>query len=319
VRNLSPSPTPSTPQHDTQFAVAVTGQDSSITLYTLEHQSAGSGSTIFLLANLHPITTLKAVHAGPISGITFAPAPHPSKTQTARHINLASIGSMANTCVIHRIPLTLLPPSPTKGGKTETATEKGRYILALKAHKPSPRNILLATALLVALLSLLLQGVLEVRGLSRSVIGARRVTPVAWHRPGQWYGLVETQAGEVPFPVVVGGATSGGAVGRGGGGGVLGEYAAAVADAAAGGAGAGEEKKKVVVLHAEGEEVVRVEGHDAERHGQARGWEDLHAAQKEAWKSALKKAGQWGEDVGEAVFRGVLFGEIAGVVGGMVA
>jgi hypothetical protein len=315
VRNLSPPSTPSTPQHDTQFAVAVTGQDSSITLYTLEHQSAGTGSTIFLLANLHPITTLKAVHAGPISGITFAPAPHPSKTQTARHINLASIGSMANTCVIHRIPLTLLPPSPTKGGKTETATEKGRYILALKAHKPSPRNILLATALLVALLSLLLQGVLEVRGLSRSVIGARRVTPVAWHRPGQWYGLVETQAGEVPFPVVVGG----GAEGRGGRGGVLGEYAAAVADAAAAGGGAGEEKKKVVVLHAEGEEVVRVEGHDAERHGQARGWEDLHAAQKEAWKSALKKAGQWGEDVGEAVFRGVLFGEIAGVVGGMVA
>jgi hypothetical protein len=128
---------------------------------------------------------------------------------------------------------------------------------------------------------------------------------------------VETQAGEVPFTVVVGG----GAEGRGGRGGVLGEYAAAVADAAAAGVGgAGEEKKKkVVVLHAEGEEVVRVEGHDAERHGQARGWEDLHAAQKEAWKGVLKKAGQWGEDVGEAVFRGVLFGEIAGVVGGMVA
>jgi hypothetical protein len=267
VRNLSPPATPTSKQGDTQFAIAVTGQDSSVTLYTLDHQSIGD---INLIANLYPVTTLKEVHLGPISGLAFSPFTPPSKpspTQTP-YLKLASIGSMANTCIIHSLPL---KPLPTTTPSTATKQPTPRYVLALKSRRPSPRNLLLGSALVFALLALLLQGILEVRGASRPVIGARNFTPVTWHKPGRFYGV-------------------------------------AVAPSVGGG------------VHVTEEEVLRVvEGHDEEQHGPAKGWEELEEGQREAWKGALKKAGQWGEEMGEAVFRGVLFGEIAGVVGAMVA
>ncbi|KAK4157912.1 hypothetical protein C8A00DRAFT_29140 [Chaetomidium leptoderma] len=300
VRNLAPPATPFAKQGDTQFAVAVTGQDSSITLYTLEHQSVGD---INLIANLHPVTTLKEVHLGPISGLAFSPFTPPSSPSTttttqkkpAAHLKLASIGSMANTCIVHTLPLKTLPE--------QQPSQQRRYVLALKSRGPSPRNFLVGSALFVAFLALLLQSVLEIRGASRSLVGARSVTPVSWHSPGRYYGLSETSSSSSQL---------------------LTQYhrdlAAAAAAAAAGkeGGGEGEEKKKVVVLH-HVEEEVRVEGHDEERHGEARGWEELHPLQKEAWKEKLKRAGHWGEEMGEAVFKGVFFGQIAGVVGAMVA
>ncbi|KAH6850174.1 hypothetical protein B0I37DRAFT_370925 [Chaetomium sp. MPI-CAGE-AT-0009] len=298
VRNLSPPATPTSKQGDTQFAIAVTGQDSSITLYTLDHQSIGD---INLISNLYPVTTLKEVHLGPISGLAFSPFSPPSKTpqtaattpSTTPHLKLASIGSMANTCIIHSLPLRKLPTITT----TATATTTPRYVLALKARRPSPTNLLLGSALVFALLALLLQGILEVRGASRPVIGARDFTPVTWHRPGRFYALAPAPA---PAPA---------------GGGVLAEYHDLASSAAA-----GEGKGKVVLHHVTGEEeVLRVEGHDEERHGPARGWEELEEGQREAWREKLKKAGQWGEEMGEAVFKGVLFGELGGVVRAMVA
>lgn len=302
VRNLSPPATPTSKQGDTQFVIAVTGQDSSITLYTLDHQSIGD---INLIANLYPVTTLKEVHLGPISGLAFSPFTPPSKpspTQTP-YLKLASIGSMANTCITHSLPLKPLPTTTTPSTTTTTTTKQQRYILALQSRRPSPRNLLLGSALVFALLALLLQGILEIRGASRPVINARSFTPVTWHKPGRFYGLAP-------------------AVGAGGGGGVLAEYHDLASSAAAAAAAGGKALPEKVVLHhvTEEEEVLRVvEGHDEERHGPAKGWEELGEAQREAWKGALKKAGQWGEEMGEAVFRGVLFGEIAGVVGAMVA
>ncbi|KAK3295956.1 uncharacterized protein B0H64DRAFT_396934 [Chaetomium fimeti] len=309
VRNLSPPATPTSKQGDTQFAIAVTGQDSSVTLYTLDHQSIGD---IKLIANLYPITTLKEVHLGPISGLAFSPFTPPSKSlpTTTPHLKLASIGSMANTCIIHSLPLRKLPPTTTSSTTTTTTTPPPRYVLALKSRRPSPTNLLLGSALVFALLALLLQGILEVRGASRPVIGARTFTPVTWHRPGRFYGVAPAST-----PI---------------GGGVLAEYhdlassATAAAAAAGGGADGGKVPEKVVLHHVTEEEeedgTLRVvEGHDEERHGPARGWEELEEAQREAWRATLKKAGQWGEEMGEAVFRGVLFGEIAGVVGAMVA
>ncbi|KAG7290570.1 hypothetical protein NEMBOFW57_000573 [Staphylotrichum longicolle] len=250
VRNLSPPATPSTPAGDTQFAVAVTGQDSSITLYTLDHQTVGD---VNLIANLHPITTLKEVHQGPISGLAFSKAPPSSSSssspQKSPHLKLASIGSMANTCVVHSLPLKRLPPS-------------GRSVLALKSRKPSARNFFLGSALFFALLALLLQGVLEVQGLARPVVGARGVTPVRWHKPGLYYGLATEQQPAVPSPLLPGGgeeaglfrAVPGPGVGRGEGGG-------GPAPRHRGGGSSGG-------------------GHDEERHGRAQGWEELPESQR---------------------------------------
>ena len=298
VRNLSPPATPSAQQEDTQFAIAVTGQDSSITLFTLEHQTLGA---VNLIANLHPVTTLKEVHLGPISGLAFShPTPPPTTTKTPSppppHLKLASIGSMANTCVVHTLPL-----KPHK-------TQPTRHVLALKSRAPSGTTFLVGSALFFALLGLLLQSILEIKGLSRSVVGARSVTPVSWHRAGAHYGLSTTpDAPPVNFhrpgsdytmstdPDALWGMVN--------------EKLAA--------AGPGGEK---VVLHHDLQQggVVGVERHDEERHGEVKVWEELHPAQRKAWREVLEKAGHWGEQTGEAVFKGVLFGQIAGVVGAMV-
>jgi hypothetical protein len=304
VRNLSPPATPTAKQTDAQFAVAVTGQDSSITLYTLDHQSIGD---INLIANLHPITTLKEVHQGPISGLAFSPFTPPSKTPSPTdkkplHLKLASIGSMGNTCVVHTLPLKPLPATTTsKKQPTTTAAAAGpRYVLALKSRAPSATNFILGSALFFALLALLLQSLLEVKGLTRPLIGARSVTPVSWHSPGWYYGLSETGVPDEAVPSPLDAVTPVGGILSGGGG------------------GAGEGGKKKVVLHHVKEEVVRVEG-DGVGEGEAKEWEELHPSQREAWKEALKKAGHWAEEMGETVFKGLLFGEIAGVVGAMVA
>ncbi|KAL2156143.1 hypothetical protein VTH82DRAFT_888 [Thermothelomyces myriococcoides] len=323
VRNLSPPTSPFAKQDETQFVIAVTGQDSSITLYTLDHRSFGE---INLISNLYPVTTFKEVHAGPISGLAFSNIVPSETTENQQprqppHIKLASIGSMANTCVVHSLPL-----RPRGGQEKQQQTQNRKekqqeslgYTLALKARPPSPISLLVTSALVFALLALLLQGVLEVKGLSRPVIGARSVTPVRWHSPERFHVTAPAPAATVAADADVPA------------GGLLAEYHAAkraVLQGKTGGADASagekeEEKEPVVVLHRvaeEEEEVIRVEGHDASRHGQARSWEELAEEQKQKWKAALKKAGQWGEETGEAVFKGILFGEIAGAVGAMVA
>ncbi|KAL2018811.1 hypothetical protein VTK56DRAFT_369 [Thermocarpiscus australiensis] len=306
VRKLSPPATPSTRQGDTQFAIAVTGQDSSITLFSLEHQTMAD---INLIANLHPVTTLKDVHPGPISGLAFShfcpppkPASSPSSsssstpTQRPPHLKLASIGSMGNTCVVHSLPLKRLP---SKQAQSKQPAPRGpprpaRYVLALRSRGPSARNLILFSAIVFALLALLLQGVLEVKGLAKPVLGARHITPARWHAPAYFSSAAAAAA---PSPRT----------------GILAQYR----DLAEQGEG---ENQKLVLNAApgDGEEGVRVEGHDEERHGEAREWEALHPSQREAWKERLKRAGQWGEEMGEAVFRGILFGEIAGVVGAVV-
>ncbi|KAL2135527.1 hypothetical protein VTI74DRAFT_8133 [Chaetomium olivicolor] len=302
VRNLSPPETPSTKQGDTQFAVAVTGQDSSITLYSLEHQTMRD---VNLIANLHPITTLKEVHLGPISGLAFShfippsepssPSSPASSTQRPPHLKLASIGSMGNTCVVHSLPLRK---------QQGPAGSPPRYVLALKSHGPSAKNFLLGVSIFFALLAILLQGILEIKGLAHPVIGARSITPVSWHSPGRLYNVLEQEPLLAPSPLP---STSPA--------GILDEYRNL----------AGKEGETYVLHHddgaaKEGEEVVvRIEGHDEERHGKARGWEELHPEQREAWKEKLKRAGHWAEDMGETVFKGILFGEVAGVVGAMVA
>ncbi|KAK4123796.1 hypothetical protein N657DRAFT_572809 [Parathielavia appendiculata] len=302
VRNLSPPATPSAKQSDTQFVIAVTGQDSSITLYTLEHQSIGD---VNLITNLHPVTTLKGVHLGPISGLAFSPFTPPSKPPTPSqkhpHVKLASIGSMGNTCALHSLPLKTLP---TTSNTTQQPAPISRYVLALKSRAPSPRNLLLGSALFIAFLALLLQGIMEVKGLSKPRIGARSITPIRWHSPGLYYGLSEATVTSPASPVYQHHSASGAGEGEGEGkeGGGLFR------------AGVGEGGKKVVLRHVE-EEVVRAEDGDE----QAKEWEELHHSQREAWKEALKKAGHWAEEMGETVFKGVLFGEIGGVVAAMVA
>lgn len=56
-----------------------------------------------------------------------------------------------------------------------------------------------------------------------------------------------------------------------------------------------------------------------EVHGPAKTWNELPAAQKDAWKQRMQQAGAWTQKLGESIFRGTLFDELAGTVGHAVA
>ncbi|OIW34055.1 hypothetical protein CONLIGDRAFT_628985 [Coniochaeta ligniaria NRRL 30616] len=312
VRNLSPTSSPSANQGDTQFVIAVAGQDSSITLYTLEHTSH---SNIELIVKLHPITTLKSVHPSPISGLAFSyiPPPQPPKTASVsttptaprQHtLKLASVGSMGNTVVAHHIPLRRLSNASKIPG---APPRPPRHVVALKSRGPNPTSVIIFGAIIIAVLGALLQGILEVGGLVTPSIGARHVVPERWLKP-----LPPHVSGDFKDTARVGTHAP-----------FLAEF---LAEQKLNLNSQGEGEGAKVVLTADtyldgetGGEGVKVDAHDEERHADAKSWDELPLSQKRAWRKRLEKAGQWGEEMGETIFKGVLFSEIGGAIGQMVA
>ncbi|KAK3322392.1 hypothetical protein B0H66DRAFT_638837 [Apodospora peruviana] len=304
VRNLSPSQTPTTKQGDAQFAIAVSGQDSSITVFTVDHQVLND---ITLVANLYSVATFREVHPAPISGLAFSHfSPPKQSTMRPQFLKLASIGSMGNTCVVHSLPLQKYVDSTTptrRGGPPR----QPRYIMALKGRDPLIKGLVTFFAIAVVVVAILAQGFLEVKGVSRSIIGARSITPKSWH--STWKTQISGTRQRV--------------------GNILAnddEDRNWLADALwedqqieplTG------EQQNVIFVGDEGGDV-KMEKHDEEQdsHKDAREWRELPPAEKEAWKAKLKKAGKWaghwGEEVGDAVFKGVLFGQIGGAIGAIV-
>ncbi|KAK4227690.1 hypothetical protein QBC38DRAFT_477117 [Podospora fimiseda] len=172
--------TPSTPQGDAQFVIAVTDHQNSITLHTLEHQSL---SGISLITKLHVVTTFKNVHPAPISGVAFS-KPTPNST-----LKLASIGSMGNTLVIHTLPL--------KKISLQTSNKKPpRYVLALKSYGPrTGSHLLIFTAIFALIASILVQGVLEMNGLAQPRLHTRKFLPESWHISSRFFPTENNGAG----------------------------------------------------------------------------------------------------------------------------
>ncbi|KAK3333984.1 hypothetical protein B0T19DRAFT_383060 [Cercophora scortea] len=334
VRNLSPRASAETKQGATQFVIAVPGQDSSVTVYTLDHQTQGD---IALVNNLYPVKTLRNVHPSAISGVVFSQFTPPtpttststststSTTERVQYIKLASIGSMGNTVVVHSIPLKKVVSNNT------SKTQQQRYVVALKGTNPMTSGLLLFMAIGVLVMAIVGQGLLEIKGVSsRTVVGARYWTPASWHENWGRRYIHERGHGQkyetVPVMQTPSGA-DGAQAGSGGGGSgsrFLDEHLAGLGLEL--GLGSGE---RIVFLHTEGEGEgngkeggVRVEKHEEGKEGdetpKGRAWEELPDAQKEAWREKLKKAGHWGEEMGETIFKGVLFGEIGGLVGALV-
>lgn len=312
VRNLTPpsSSPPSSKQGDAQFVVAVSGQDSSITIYTLDHQVLGD---INLIVNLHPVTTFKDVHSGPISGLAFSHfTPPKAPTMRPQHLKLASIGSMANTVVVHSLPLKRLLDQSSSGPATRGPPRTPRYILALKGRDPILKGLITFTTIVILLTAILAQGFMEIKGVSRPILGAKYVTPTRWHATWKVHD---------PYNVLGNNPASSSTieehgVGGSGDGGWLADVLAE-----------NQQTQPLVILDkgsagVDGQEnpgyQVETHNEEQEEHKAAREWDELPAALKEAWKEKLKAAGHWGEGVPKAVFKGVLFGEIAGAVANAV-
>ncbi|EGS20590.1 uncharacterized protein CTHT_0024240 [Thermochaetoides thermophila DSM 1495] len=292
VRGLTPS---KGKVGDAQFVVAVSGQDSSVLVYTLEHTTLVQAD-VCLVSQLRRVVDWREVHQGPISGLAFSYIAPPSEKEEEETpvLRLASIGSMGNTVVVHTLPLRPHPSSKPK---------QKRYILGLRSSPViAPTQMIVVTAIVFALLALFLQGAMEVKGLTRPVLGARQVVPESWLGREVWREIEQHQKGKRYYK----------------GDSLWDRYQAAVEYQR-------DHGQNAVVLKAggkesdeEGVDIDVVTSGTAEGESTGKQWDELAPAQREAWKERLKRAGQWSEEMGEAVLKGVLFGEIAGVVRGLV-
>ncbi|KAI1502321.1 hypothetical protein F5X99DRAFT_379819 [Biscogniauxia marginata] len=288
VRNLSPALGPSEKPGETQFVVAVAGNDSSISLFTLEHKSAAS---VELLADLAPFRVLKSVHPSNITGLSFSaftPPKGSSKAPTELSVKLASV-AVGFTTVIHSIPLKKYidrSAAPRKGGPPKPS----RYVVALKSKGESPVTIITLLTIVALILALVGQTLLEAKGISEPILGVNRILPASWTIP-------------LRKGPVLGGKT-------------IGDLLSDVKP---------HHTQQLVVRHDDAAAVgpdglpnLHVGIHDEEQHGPATAWENLDPTNQDLWKERLKKSGHWVEDMGEAIFKGVLFGEIGGAIGNIV-
>ncbi|KAL8926741.1 MAG: hypothetical protein Q9208_002815 [Pyrenodesmia sp. 3 TL-2023] len=157
---------PSAPSHPSQHVIAVAGQDTSISIFTLEHPSKPP----FKSLELRPYTLLKSVHPSQITSLSFSSFNNPLEAQNSappQYIKLAST-SIANTVVVHSLPLRPCPPPSSK-------SPRQRYVLASPGRSESAQlavSIIMAFVA-IALGMLSLQTYSEIRGVAPEYLGAK--------------------------------------------------------------------------------------------------------------------------------------------------
>jgi hypothetical protein len=182
VRNLSPVSSPTEKQDETQFVVAVAGNDSSISLLTLEHQSHND---VDLLSNLAPFQTIQKAHDSNITNLSFSvfTPPSSSKTPSELSVKLASV-DVGSKAVIHSIPLRKYvdKSAPTRKGGPPKAS---RYVVAVKTQRDYPISLITVVALGILFMAILGQTMLESKNLTKPILGAKNYLPASWTVPDQ--------------------------------------------------------------------------------------------------------------------------------------
>ncbi|PGH18214.1 hypothetical protein AJ79_00552 [Helicocarpus griseus UAMH5409] len=153
-----------------QFIIAVSGNDNSIQLLTLEQ----THKTKNTFSKLRPYSTLRNVHPFSMTRLVFStfnpPAQPPSADVRPQYVKLASI-SVGNTVVVHTLPLA---PSPPK-------FKHPRYVLV----QPGPSELIqtlfsgFMALIVVAIGAFFLQAFTEIRGGVPPTLGAQE-----WLSPG---------------------------------------------------------------------------------------------------------------------------------------
>jgi hypothetical protein len=315
----SPSLAPDAPWRvgDTQFVVAVAAQDSSIALFTLEHRAS---QVIELLADFYPLRTITKGSGAQITNIAFSLPPRvgeargggdsggkkgkPSPPVAPPVVKLATT-SLDRMVSVHNIPLRLFSERRTAATSASSSAAPPppppRYVVAAKSRSPTLGGLLWVTAIFVLLMAVIGQAFLEVYGLSRPIIHARRVSPASWHRGPSvspagdfWASLLADVHGSSP-------GTPGRKV-------VLHSEMVSSAD---------EPGLEVPVVQADAVNADDGVAPDGTQHD-GKEWSELSPGQKKAWKDRLYEAGHWVEEQGEALFEEVFFDELAEVVGSMM-
>lgn len=293
VRNLSPVASPSEKQGEAQFVIAVAGNDSSISLYTLEHKSAFDSE---MLSDLAPFQVIKSVHPSSITNLaisTFAPPKGSTKSSSELCVKLASV-SVGCSTVVHNIPIKK-HVDKSASPKTGRPPKALRYVVALKSRGESPATLITLVSLIFLIVILTGQVLLEAKHISEPILGVRKILPASWTEPLRKVPKVKEVADE---PKTI--------------------------ETLLGGVNAHHSQQMVIkhgdvgVIGPDGLPALHVDVHDEEVHGPATSWENLEKKDQDLWKQRLKKSGHWMEDMGESIFKGVLFGEIGGAIGNIV-
>ena len=146
-----------TPSEIDQQAIAVAGADTSITILTVDRfTSHPQGKIKFRSHSFHP-----NVHSTSMTALTFSTFIPPTtvwKDTQPQYLKLAST-SIANTCVVHTLPLSPYPsvPKPEK---------PARYLLTSPKKSSLTTNLMsvLVALLAIAISAFFLQAFTEIRG-----------------------------------------------------------------------------------------------------------------------------------------------------------
>ncbi|KAL8919712.1 MAG: hypothetical protein Q9172_004850 [Xanthocarpia lactea] len=162
VTHLSSSPS----SQLNQLVVAVAGQDTSISIFTLEHGDHVPYKSLKFKSHI----LLRSVHPQQITSLsfsTFSPPVINGSSTSPQYIKLAST-SIASTVVVHTLPLILYSPPSQKSSKR-------RYVLTSPGRSEAAKMsmTILISALAIAFGAFFLQAFTEIRGTSPQYLGAK--------------------------------------------------------------------------------------------------------------------------------------------------
>lgn len=327
-------PTASYSQID-QHAIAVAGADTSITILTVDRFTSSPYGKV----KFRPYSFLPSVHPTSITSLTFStfnPPGTPWNTTPPQYLKLAST-SIANTCVVHTLPLTPHPSPPPKD-------QPAHYLLKAPVRSSVTQNTIstLVALLAIAIGAFFLQAFTEIRGGTPEYLGAKGWLSKPIHdwiaRPYMFedgylnaassHASITSEAVKTSLSAASEAAQT-----------PLDVLHSATAkvqkklglrdllkrrDMGSDTSDYGNDGTDIIVQHspAEGGETalsaeLRNSDDVVEGEHKAKRWEELKEHEKQAWKKRLVDAGEWTAAEGEAVLKGVFFSGLANVVGGI--
>ncbi|EUC43926.1 hypothetical protein COCMIDRAFT_99590 [Bipolaris oryzae ATCC 44560] len=283
-----------------QIAIAIAAIDMSLTVYTMDYHGPSRDS----LSAFHSFNSYDNVHDFQMTKVVFSPF-HKPETPKGRpatpYLRLAST-SLGNTISVETFPLQNI------GSRHVLQTAQSRNLFTLATY--------LVTAMVVAVLALLIQSLVDPEGnLTKGILPASLQNAAGQHKTfGETLREKRHQAvlNNADSPIV---KTSHRIAD------LLHIHLPHVLSDETASADIPSEPKALVVHHdAESDGALSTEVHEGDeevlkKHAAARRWDELSKEEKHIWREKLSEAGMWAVGEGETILKSIFFGQLGGLVG----